>query len=375
MAVYKIFPTKDSSILSYEPERNTGLGEILDASTKIILDTPQVNRILIQFSQDEINNLFSTYISSSQWKGNLKLFSANIEGLNTDTTIETFPVYQSWSMGTGKFNDSPPTENGTSWIWATYPGGDPWITSSFPSNVTSSFSSSSTPGGGNWYYTSSNANASNVRASQLYSYSNPLDLNLNVSNIIHNWVSESFDNNGFIIKQSNNDEFINNENRQTTFKLFSIDTHTIYPPVLEISWEDYIFNTGSSSQQIINTTELFISLKTNTNYYYPNSIIKFRINCRPLYPERTFSTSSIYTQNYYLPEESYYALQDLDTNEYIIDFDNIFTKISADDISSYFTIYMDGLQPERYYKILIKTSINGSTLVLDNDYYFKIING
>jgi len=36
---------------------------------------------------------------------------------------------------------------------------------------------------------------------------------------------------------------------------------------------------------------------------------------------------------------------------------------------------MNGLQPERYYKILIKTAINGSTVVLDNDYYFKVING
>jgi hypothetical protein len=36
---------------------------------------------------------------------------------------------------------------------------------------------------------------------------------------------------------------------------------------------------------------------------------------------------------------------------------------------------MNGLQPERYYKILIKTTINNTTLILDNDYYFKIING
>jgi hypothetical protein len=33
---------------------------------------------------------------------------------------------------------------------------------------------------------------------------------------------------------------------------------------------------------------------------------------------------------------------------------------------------MDGLEPERYYKILIKTIIDGTELVLDNDYYFKV---
>jgi hypothetical protein len=46
-----------------------------------------------------------------------------------------------------------------------------------------------------------------------------------------------------------------------------------------------------------------------------------------------------------------------------------------DATSSLFTLYMAGLQPERYYKILIQTTVDGSTLVLDNDYYFKIING
>jgi hypothetical protein len=59
----------------------------------------------------------------------------------------------------------------------------------------------------------------------------------------------------------------------------------------------------------------------------------------------------------------------------VIDFDNQYTQISADSDSSYFTIYMNGLQPERYYKILIKTTVGGSTIVLDNNYYFKIVNG
>jgi hypothetical protein len=36
---------------------------------------------------------------------------------------------------------------------------------------------------------------------------------------------------------------------------------------------------------------------------------------------------------------------------------------------------MNGLEPERYYKILIKTTIDGTTKIIDNDYYFKVING
>jgi hypothetical protein len=36
---------------------------------------------------------------------------------------------------------------------------------------------------------------------------------------------------------------------------------------------------------------------------------------------------------------------------------------------------MSGLEPERYYAILIKTNINGSTIIFDDDYYFKVVNG
>ena len=68
-------------------------------------------------------------------------------------------------------------------------------------------------------------------------------------------------------------------------------------------------------------------------------------------------------------------MKDLDTNEYVIDFDTQYTQISADNTSNYFDIYMDGLEPERYYEILIKTTIDGSTRTYNDNYYFKVSNG
>jgi hypothetical protein len=34
---------------------------------------------------------------------------------------------------------------------------------------------------------------------------------------------------------------------------------------------------------------------------------------------------------------------------------------------------MNGLEPERYYKLLFKTTIAGSTMILDEQYYFKVV--
>ena len=61
MAVYKIFPTQDATIYSAYPSLNTGLDEILEVTTTtegVYDPNPQVSRFLIQFSTNEINNLY-----------------------------------------------------------------------------------------------------------------------------------------------------------------------------------------------------------------------------------------------------------------------------------------------------------------------------
>ena len=119
-----------------------------------------------------------------------------------------------------------------------------------------------------------------------------------------------------------------------------------------------------------------MSLDENPGIFYPDSINRFRINCRPKYPIRTYQTGSWYTDNFLLPSSSYYAIKDLDTNEYVVDFDNEYTKISADNKSSYFTVYMNGLEPERYYQVLVKTEINSEVIVYkDRNFQFKVENG
>lgn len=371
MAVYKIFPNQDATLYSMYPEENTGLDQILETSLEVGGSpnaSPQASRFLIQFPTDEITSLINDKILESQWDVSLRCFSADVSALNSNTTLEIYPVSQSWNMGTGKYGLSPEVQNGCSWVWRDYVNGKQWFTTNtFTPGTTGSYSSSVFIGGGTWYVTQS------LSGSQIFDFYSNKDLNVNVTNIIHAWYSGSINNNGFIIKQK--DEFINDENIQPKIKYFSIDTHTIYPPCLEFKWDDYKFDTGSSNITTINILPTVVSIGDNPGIFYPNSINKFRVYSRPEFPARVFSTASYYTQNYYLPEESYYSIKDLDTNEYVIDFNDVYTKLSVDEKSSYFDLYMNGLEPERYYKILIKSIINNSTIIFDNYYYFKIING
>lgn len=373
MSVYRIFPTQDATIYSSTPDKNSGLDEILETSLEVgfpITPDPQVNRFLIKFSDTEISNVILNKISSSNnFTASLKCFIADVESLKSDTILDCFPISGTWDMGTGRSSDYPETQNGVSWNWRSYSGSNYWKTSSFSSDVTCSYSASVTPGGGNWWI---NFSGSSVNKSQSFGYYDEKDINFDVTNIITSWYSQSFPNDGFIIKQR--EEFINNINNQPKFKYYSRDTNTIYSPYLEFKWNDFIFNTGSSSMSILNNDQPTITISENPGIFYNGSINRFRINSRPQYPLRTYQTSSVYLTNYYLPTASYYALKDLKTNEFVINFDNNCTKISADSTSSYFDIDMNGLQNERVYTILIKTTIDNSVLIFDNDYHFKVLN-
>ena len=365
MAVYKIFPEKDATLYSISPSENTGLDEILELSTIYNNQVTYASRPVIQFNQDEITDIISNKISGSAWQSNLRLFLARASNIPLNYTLYSYPISGSWNMGTGHYQDSPEAIDGVSWKYRTASGSSAWSLSSFAAGVTGSYPVLQ-PGGGTWYTSSV--------ASQSFSYITSKDINLNVTNTVNLFVSGTISNNGFIIKKDDSVEFSSED--VFDLKYFSVDTHTIYPPCLEFKWNDFTtVLTGSLTSSIVTTSDFKLTLPNNSGYFHEGSISKIRINARPKYPTRTYSTSSIYTTNYFLPTASYYAIKDLDTNEFIVDFDTTYTKISADSTSNYFTIYMNGLEPERYYKFLIKTVIDGQTIISDDSYYFKVING
>jgi hypothetical protein len=391
MAVYKIFPTKDATIYSLFPNMNTGLDEIIESSQTQISSVndanPQVSRFLIQFDQAEIDNVLENIIgisssaqllNNSLWKANLQCFVATATGLALNTTIDLFPVYGNWGMGTGHYLDEPTVTNGASWIWKDYSGSVAWLTGSYPTGVTASYNTSYAPaGGGNWWTGSTsawfNTTTYPITASQTFDYFSDKDINMNITNIVRAWYTGSISDDGVIIKLSPATEWVNNINVQPELKFFSRDTHTIYPPQLQFSWRDYSYNPGTLP--LLNQLPATITLAQNPGFFYSESVNRFRVYGRPEYPAQVWQTASVYTQNYALPTASYYAIKDLDTNEYVIGFDNQFTQLNCDSTSSYFDLYMNGLQPERYYTVLIQSTINGSTIVYNDQYSFKVING
>ena len=404
MAVYKIFPDKDATIYSIFPNMNTGLDSMIESTLTTFAYSdanPQASRFLVSFDGNTIENIIesTTYLGISgseqlldigSWTVNLRCFVSTATGLEinpTGTLLEVYPVSGSWSMGTGRYLDDPISTDGVSWYWIDYSGSKAWTTnysSSFYS--TGSYTGSSDnrningyAGGGTWFTGSTvsyfDSDTYPIFSTQSFAYSSDKDLNVDVSNTIRAWYTGAIPNNtfdGFIIKQD--PEFVNNKNYQPELKFYSLDTNTIYPPQLEFKWNDFTYNTSSTISEI-SATPATVTLEQNPGTFDLDSVNIFRVNVRPTYPTRVWQTSSLYTSNYYLPTASYYAVKDLDTNEFVIDFDTTYTKISADSNGNFFKLFMSGLEPERYYKILIKSTIDNSTIVFDDNYYFKIING
>ena len=377
MAVYKLFPYKDTSLYSMYPAMNTGIDPINQVSNlNFAVDSnPSVARSLLAFDNNEIIDVLNNKVTGN-WDAHLKSYIATAQGVVEDSILEVFPIYDSWNMGTGTYLDEPITKDGACWDSPQFGGGNAWNIGGPSLGYTSSYNPTYSPqGGGSWYASSSDGTIT-YPITQSFSPRSDKDLNVTISSMVEDWYSGSLNNNGFIIKWENTIEFSTSKLVQPVMQYYTVDTNTIYPPELEIRWDDSTWNTGSSTTTELFQPNAFIELAENPGLFYSESINRFRLNCRPKYPARVWATSSLYTKQYYLPSGSaWYAIKDLDTNEYVVDFDSNYTRLSADATSSYFDVYMNGLQPERYYKILIQVDSEGSTTVYDDNYYFKVVNG
>ena len=396
MAYYFIFPEIDTTIYSH-PDRktmNAGADELLE-----LVKEPgssdefhHPSRILIKFKNEEITNAISlmgegTFTSSLSSAVNLQLTLAEANNIVANHIINAYAVSQSWDEGTGKYLNLPSASNGTSWFFrdnstfATSWTGSGTATNWFGSAATahgygtgSIDSTLLTQGGGTWY------TGSNFLGTQQFLKGDDLDTNIDVKEIIHRWsasisVGQTFPdgivNNGFLIKTLDSIE----ANHTASFgelQYFSSDTHTIYPPKLCFKWDDSV---QTPAQQILAKQggPLSVLLYGNKKEYNQNEIARFQIHVREKYPTRAFTVSSNTLQVGYFTTGSFYSIRDAHTEREVIPFDDNFTKLSSDVDGMYFNLYMNGLQPERYYRVLFKHINNFGTTIYDNNYHFKVV--
>jgi hypothetical protein len=195
---------------------------------------------------------------------------------------------------------------------------------------------------------------------------------MDVTNIARKWVTGSggFENDGMLLKFSNEIES-SPDNLLNSLKFFGTDSNTIYVPRLNIVWDDSEFITGSLS--IISEDNVNVNVKLK-KFYAEKEKSKIRIYANSRYPQKNYTTTAYQTVNYYLPSSSYYEIRDAHSDEVILPFDYTGSKISCDGVSSYFNLWMDSFQPERFYRVVVKVERDGgdNVQIFDNNHYFKV---
>jgi hypothetical protein len=325
----------------------------------------------------EIQSTLSKYSADlNSCKFVLQLYTSHAKNLSAEYTIDAKIAYDSWINGTGVENSSPSITDGVSW---NYPlSGSSWTTTG---DVTPSLKITGSLGG-SWIYQSGSGvydlsiyNQSfytqpGLEQGETFSY-RPTDINIDVTDAIKLWINGSagvtINNNGFLLKFSDADE----ESGTTTgyVRFFSRETHTIYVPRLTMYWDDSAY---SSTLDALNLESNIIYPQIKKSYK-DTEIARIRFYGRDKYPQKSATNLFPLQTINRLPETTYYSVIDAATDETIIPFDNIYTKVSCDSTSNFIYLDMNGLMPERYYRIALKIVDGFTEQYHDNEYYFKVV--
>lgn len=389
--IYSIFAERDATIYERLYQMNTGIDPLLE----ILHETPGSgssiynSRILLKFDVSDIESRVNANKISNNAKYYLSLVTADVREIPQEYKIYAYPLSSSWTNGTGRYTNQPVTTDGVSWRyrtskrvgteWDIPPGtssfewdsiSQTWVdanilfgTNYLSATVTSSYFTNE--GGGTWW------DYANLECTQSFSFQSS-DVYMDVTSIVKKWITGSgrFDNDGIIVKFSNEIES-SPDNLITGLKFFGTDSNTIYVPRLNVVWDDSEFITGSLSPVSIDDLNLNVRLK---KFYAEKEKAKIRIYANTRYPQKNYTTQSYQTINYYLPSSSYYEVRDAHTDEIILPFDYTGSKISCDGTSSYFNLWMDSFQPERFYRVVVKVETDGgdNVQIFDNNHYFKV---
>ena len=354
------FAVKDAFINSGSDEftgddykdKNTGQDEILEIK-KVFFNQEfhYQTRALIQFDTDEVESYISSSVLPKDYEVYLKLYETKgTSGLSETYDVAAYPLSQEWDEGIGKEADRPKTTEGCSWKFRKNRAGVEleWTTQ-----------------GGTYVSTD--------EVTQSFSLEKP-DIDMDVTSIAKKWFSGDNDNYGFLIRLSGSRE--TSSGSFEDLKFFSRQTNTIYSPKLEVRWDDHAPSTGSNTGSLTpldlsGQVENYLYQLHTREAYKETETIKFRFGARKRYIDKSFTTSIQTVSGSYLSEGSAsYSIIDMATNEDVVPF-SAYTTMSCDSVSPYFTQDLNGFEPNRAYKILIKVKHNDDqTLIYDDDFEF-----
>jgi len=384
-----IYATKDSWISEITSSRNYGLDEVLEIQKYYAGNTVKgVSRALVQFDLAPVSKSLQSSNAggdiSTDAKYYLRLYSTEASELPASYTIKGYAISQSWEEGTGKFNSKPEITDGVTWAHTDYRNTNlSWSLNSKSISGSRPGHSIFTNGGGSFY------TGSGFESTQTFSYESP-DIRMDITDIVGNWITGSnsgpkalgdqwpvITNYGMVVKVSGSLESTGSTDR-ANLKFFSRNTHTIYPPKIEIVWDDHTgppsYTSSFTALDMTGNVDNQVYMKGLKPSYKETEVVKFRVGARKRYIQKTFSTSvQTATGSYVADTSGSYSIQDIVTGETIVPFDE-YTYLSLDSGSMYFKQDLNTFQPNRIYKILIRVKYDDNQeIIYDDNFEFKVV--
>jgi hypothetical protein len=371
--MFKIFyAEKDATLYEATPSYNTGLDEILEIGKRLTTDGSELlkSRSVIKFDMAEISASLSAYGKTvNDCKFVMQLFTSHAKNLPSEYSVYAKLVAENWINGTG--TQASYTVDGASWSGSQ--SGSAWISSSQNVQIGSSTLYASGSGaGGSWMFQSASASSSlGLITSESFSY-RTTDINMDVTNAVKIWLSgsggQSIPNYGFLLQFADPDEA--NIAISGYVRFFSRDTHTIYVPRITMYWDNSTFTTGSLTPANLDSYTTYTQVKPT---YTDTEITRIRIYARDKYPQKSATNLFPVQTVKYLPTSSYYSVLDAATDEVIIPYDNIYTKLSCDSTSNFIYLDLNGFMPERYYRLALKVKNGILEDYITDQIYFKVV--
>lgn len=332
-------PQKDASIYEEYTTRQSGLDEILEVG-KSGSGSYSI-RSLLQFDISTISSSMSSGVIPPSASFDLKLYFARADKVKVGQYVELFPVSASWEEGQGYFYQEPYLEN-DGVTWQRRESGSLWTAS------------------GSDYLVSWAVSQSVAQPIE--------DMVFDVTDVVRTWITGSTANNGFLIKFPTVDE-LDGENEGRLY-FFSRNTHTVFLPTIVAKWNDQTYSTTSMTAS--SWTDLTVYPNNLKPKYRENESVRVYLTVRQKSPLKTFSSTFAEWSNRYLPQTAYFSIEDVQSKEVIIPFDE-YSFISVSGGQNYFDFKVEKMYPLRWYKVLVKVVDSaGREQIFDDHYQFMV---
>ena len=371
--IWSTTPIQDASIYESDPYRNAGLDEILDlqAGTDPLSGQFSETRVLVKFDIEKWRDV-KTLFGAKNYTASLVFHTVQSSQLPTTFILSASMVGDNWNNGTG-YTTAPAgtigatyASDGVTWINTSGYGTTDWERAA--DNSASDFGYNSVIGGGDW---KSNDREPTYLVTQSFCFKQSDAVQFDITAFVDYWLDSPKANHGVLVK-FNVDDSPEFESGISTIQLYSSETHTVYEPQLMISWPTSAYSATSSSASF--NDDVTVYCNGFKSEYPVDKCIRIMLGSRPRFPRRTFQQNSNFSNILPLPENTYFQVRDVHSNEIIIPWSES-TKLTTDDNGSQFDFYTTMLYPERYYQfeLIVRYDETFSDTITSNEFIFKIV--